>query len=182
MKVVSMAGPRTFAGIIPIVTKEGLGRRGMAFGSLLAEWQSLAGDFLGNNSVPGRLIFPRGRREGAVLHVHAYSAVTLTLQHTAPLVIERINSFFGYPAVAELKISQIQRPVPPGTPPRFRRLSVAETRAIEAAAKTVPDEALARTLTRFGISLASRIRDDTPQAPAPKPCSLTPLEKPRWKL
>ncbi len=194
-----MAGPRTFAGILPAVTSQALGRRGMAFGSLFAEWISVVGDHLGSNTIPIRIVFPRGRREDAVLYLHAYSAVALEIQHLAPQMIERINSFFGYQAVGKLKVTQIHRLPGSHAPPRFRRLSASEIAAIEAATGKIPDQDLARTLTSFGITLTARVEERPPWAPPVPPApassdpanrtqtrerywSLRPLEKPPWKL
>jgi len=105
-----VAGPRTLAGILPAITGKALGRQGMAFGSLLAEWPSIVGPRLADRTLPFRIVFPRGQREQAVLHLRVTSSMAVDIQHFAPQLIERINSFFGYQAVARLKLIHAVRP------------------------------------------------------------------------
>ncbi len=155
-----MAGPRTFAAILPAVTGKALGRRGMAFGSLLAEWPSIVGPRFAERTLPFRIVFPQGRRDEAVLHMRVAPAVALDIQHLAPQLIERINGFFGYRAVARLKLIHAIRPPASHRSPRPRTLGAAEVEAIDAATRTVPDQALGSALASFGRALAaSRGRD-----------------------
>ena len=151
-----MAGPRTLAGILPAITGKALGRQGMAFGSLLAEWPSIVGPRLADRTLPFRIVFPRGQREQAVLHLRVTSSMAVDIQHFAPQLIERINSFFGYQAVARLKLIHAVRPHRSPRGPSLRPLSAGETAAIDAAVSTLPDQALAETLARFGRTLAAR--------------------------
>ncbi len=73
-------------------------------------------------SCPERLQFGRDRNEGATLVVRAGSGFATELQHLHPIVLDRINTFFGYQAVARITI--IQGPLPTPT--------VAERRALRA--------------------------------------------------
>ena len=150
-----MAGPRTLAGILPALTGKALGRRGLAFGGLLAEWPSIVGPRLAERTAPYRIVFPHGQRENAVLHLRVATAAALDLQHLEPQVIERINSFFGYKAVARLKLIHAPMIRPRASVPRPRPLSAAETAAIDAAARTIPDADLGEALARFGRALAA---------------------------
>ena len=82
--------------------------------------------------------------------------MAVDIQHFAPQLIERINSFFGYQAVARLKLIHAVRPNRSPRGPSLRPLSAGETAAIDAAVSTLPDQALAETLARFGRTLAAR--------------------------
>ncbi|MEI6557662.1 MAG: DciA family protein [Rhodospirillaceae bacterium] len=150
-----MAGPRTFAGILPALTGKALGRRGLAFGGLLAEWPSIVGPRMADRTSPYRIVFPHGQRENAVLHLRVATAVALDIQHLEPQIIERINTFFGYKAVARLKLihATMARASRPG--PRPRPLSPAAAEAIASAAATISDEGLSQALARFGRALAT---------------------------
>ena len=146
---------RTLAGILPALTGKALGRRGLAFGGLLAEWPSIVGARLAERTAPFRIVFPHGQRENAVLHLRVATSVALDLQHLEPQIVERINGFFGYRAVAKLKLihATIGRAKPPAQRPR--PLTAAETAAIDAAAGTIPDADLGEALARFGRALAA---------------------------
>jgi len=99
-----------------------------------------------------------------VLTVHVGSASALELQHSAPQVIERINGFFGYPAVAGLRLIQAPplRPVKPRPPARLRPLATAELAALEGTVAGVGDPDLRRALVTLGRTVKAQIpgRDD----------------------
>ena len=94
-------------------------RRGLAEARLLTDWPLVIGPQLGARCQPVRLT---GGRDGTggVLTIHVGGASALELQHSAPQVLERINGFFGYPAVARLRLNsgtagapgQAARPAP----------------------------------------------------------------------
>jgi hypothetical protein len=150
-----MAPPRTLATILPALTGKTLGRRGLAFGGLLAEWPSIVGQRLADRTTPYRIAFPPGRREDAVLHLRVASSVALDIQHLEPQLIERLNSFFGYNAIARLKLIHAMplRTIHP--PPRPRPLSPTQAEAIDHAARTIADPGLSEALARFGRAIAT---------------------------
>lgn len=157
-----MNGPRRIGQTVPEVAGKALGKRGLAFGSLINDWPSIVGHQLSLRTAPDKLSFPRGKREDAVLHIRAMGAIALELQHLEPQIVERINSFFGYRAVAKIKLIHaapvtIQKPVV-----RPRDLTMDEELSVMTTAATVEDEELRATLERFGRSLLARPR------PAPR--------------
>ena len=89
-------------------------RRGLAEARLLTDWRLILGPQLGARCQPVRLSGARGAP--GVLTVHVGGASALELQHGEPQVVERINDFFGYPAVARLRLIQAP-PVRPVKPP-----------------------------------------------------------------
>ncbi len=83
-----------------------LRRHGFALADLIVKWPHIIGDRLAAICQPKRLIFPKGEKMNGVLYCQAQGAWALELQHQAPLVIQRINTFFGYNAVSRIQISQ----------------------------------------------------------------------------
>ena len=74
-------------------------------------------------SAPERIRWPRGageeaQKQGGTLVIRAAPGRALELQYEASRIISRINSFFGYGAVAEIKVMQAVEPAkpPPDTP------------------------------------------------------------------
>ncbi len=107
------AGLRALAVSLPRVTKRLFGKRGFAEGGLAADWPGIVGAELATRCRPGKLAFARAaeRREGTLtLRVEAPFATEV--QHLAPQIMERINGYFGYPAVARLRLKQV--PYSPG--------------------------------------------------------------------
>ena len=112
-----------------------------------------------------RAACPRGWRaapggRGGTLHVRVGSgALALELQHLEPVVIERINTYFGYRAVERLKLVHGPLPAPRGRAPRRRRR------------RRPRDEARAEALVA-GIEDAGA----APDAGRPRQAALRPLE------
>jgi hypothetical protein len=145
-------GPRKIAELLPAIAGQAIRRYGFAEARLLTHWRALLGETLGARTVPVRLRFPFGERQGGVLVIRASGPVALEVQHLAPQLIERLNGFFGYPAVVALRIEQ--GPVPHATP-----LSRGPEPALDAddpALKAVSDEALRQALARLKANLRTR--------------------------
>ncbi|PKU23765.1 DUF721 domain-containing protein [Telmatospirillum siberiense] len=109
------SGPRAIAETTQRLTRRSLGKRGFTEAALIAEWPTVVGSMLGNATLPLRIVFPRGQRSAGTLHVRVGSGALATqLQHQEPLVVQRINGYFGYGAIARLAITQgpvARRPV-----------------------------------------------------------------------
>jgi len=151
-----MSGPRRIGQSVPEVAGKVLGKRGLAFGALITDWPSIVGHQLSLRTAPDKLSFPRGKREEATLHIRAMGAIALELQHLEPQIIERINSFFGYRAVAKIKLIHAALPSTPSPVVRPRALTMDEEIGIATTTATVEDEELRATLERFGRSLMAR--------------------------
>ncbi|ALG72491.1 hypothetical protein VY88_32765 [Azospirillum thiophilum] len=157
-----MNGPRRIGQSVPDVAGKVLGKRGLAFGALITDWPSIVGQQLSLRTAPDKLSFPRGKREEATLHIRAMGAIALELQHLEPQIIERINGFFGYRAVARIKLIHAALPSSPSPVVRPRALTTDEEIGITATTAAVEDEELRATLERFGRSLMAR-----PKRPPP---------------
>ena len=135
--------------------------RGFATAALLAEWPSIVGAELAQFTMPDRVVWPRhrddtgetvrrqGRRdEGAVLVLRVDGPRAIEVQHRSCQILERVNSHFGYRAVAEMRILQApvtRRPAP---------AAAADRRPIDPAAlppsAAIKDGGLREALLRLG--------------------------------
>jgi hypothetical protein len=138
------AGPRAIAGTIDKLTRPALARRGLAGAAVVAEWGSIVGPAMARYTCPLRIVWPRDKAGEGTLHLRVSSSALATeLQHLQPQLLERINGFFGYCAVARLAISHgplPRRPAPPKPPPRLaspqeveRRLAAVDNPDLKAA-------------------------------------------------
>ncbi len=91
------------ASIDPLVRKRGLARA-----ELLAWWPDIVGAAYAGRTAPDRI---RWSRDGsaATLVVRCDPALALQFAHETEQVRERLNAYFGYPAVGAVRI--VQRPV-----------------------------------------------------------------------
>ncbi len=104
-------GPITIGALTERIAKPALGKRGFAGGEILARWTSIVGDDLATFAVPLEVKFPRGKNAGATLVLRISSGAAATMLHLkTPLILERINAFFGYKAID--KVQAAQGPLP----------------------------------------------------------------------
>lgn len=78
--------------------------KGFAEAEIVTRWGRIVGVDLARSTVPVRLVFPRGERRGATLHVRAESAFAPVLQQRSGVVIELVNRYLGYAAVTRLEV------------------------------------------------------------------------------
>lgn len=138
-------------------------KTGMTMG-LIAAWSDIAGSRLAGACRPERLSWPPGGRGGeaalasATLVVACDGAAALRLQHQAPELLARVNAFFGYAAVARLKI--VQKRVGEARPDRrpvLRPLEARETEDIRVMTAGIEDERLRAALAAFGAAVLGRL-------------------------
>ena len=147
---------RNIGSIMPGVTRDTLQKRGFMQGEIITRWREIVGKDLADDTSPEKLSFPRSERRAGTLQIRVAGAAALALQHEEPQVIQRINQFFGYAAVARLKL--IQAPIPKGEikPKKIlRKLDPAEMRAIEAEVELTKDPDLRDALAKFGRSVTA---------------------------
>lgn len=138
-------------------------KRGFQEAHVLAHWQEIVGAQLAEFSAPEKLVFPRGsgddggksrnaaRRSGATLTIRVDGPIAVEIRHLEPQIIERINSYYGYGAVARLKL--VQGPLPQKPLPRFRRiraLKPEERTLLTQDLEKIEEPALREALERLG--------------------------------
>lgn len=158
---------RKFSGMRPItfaldgVTKPFFRRRGFAENKILTEWNFIAGAELGKYSTPRKLNFKKDKKSDGILHVEVYdSGMATELTYMEPMLIEKISQYFGYRAVAKLKI--IQRPggLPVGNTSSYKNektvtLNNEKSVALNDMIKNIEDEELQKILKSLGGRILS---------------------------
>ena len=154
-------GLRAVSATLPKVTAKAFGKRGLAEGGLVADWAGVVGSELAAVTLPRGLRFPsREARVDGTLTLRVVSGHGLTVQHLAPLIIEKINAYMGYGAVARLSLQQgavaRRRPARKEDPPAPTREQQAALRALTAG---IEDDELRAALER--LAHAVRITEGT---------------------
>ncbi len=90
-------------------------RFGFVQSSVVSRWSEIVGERYAKVSSPESIRFPAGRKSGGVLTLLVEGAHAPLLQHLTPLIVERVNRFFGYEAVNRLAFRQ-GRPSPAPRP------------------------------------------------------------------
>lgn len=98
--------PRAVADIVPDIGQSAFRKFGFIQSSVVSRWREIVGEKYAHASAPESIRFPHGKREDGVLTVVVTGAHAPMMQHVIPTMIERVNRFFGYPAVARVVIRQ----------------------------------------------------------------------------
>lgn len=113
---------KSVGAFVPSLTRKAFEKHGFAAATLITDWREIAGAALASYTLPERLKWPRipgtgatgaesdEGRPGATLVLRVDPARALDVEYRARQIIERINAYFGYRAVAEIRL--IQAPVP----------------------------------------------------------------------
>src|SRR5262245_25224638 len=109
-------GVKAVGSFVPGLTRKAFGKYGFSAAPLATDWPTIVGPELAAYTAPERLKWPRAVeapdedadkvRTGATLVLRVDGGRSLDVQHRARQIIERINAYFGYAAVAELRIVQ----------------------------------------------------------------------------
>ncbi len=158
-------GPRSIAASAAEVTKPFFARRGFADGAIVSNWAAIIGPGLAAHSIPEKIVFAPSSRDNGTLHLRVDSgSFAIELQHLEPVLIEKINTYFGYRAVSRVRISQgptrLARKKADDSlcdETRYRRkLDANEEKKLETQLAGIDDPELYKTLERLGRSLAIR--------------------------
>ncbi len=155
-----MSKPRPIANLIPALTKDILGRKGLLFGKMLSAWRDIAGEDIAANTVPLELKYAKklDKKSQAVLHLAVRSAFALELSYQKSLLIERLNVFFGYPAIKDIKIVQ-QTNITANKKPaplKNRPLTLPEEQALDKMVAHIQENDLQIALKNLGKAITSR--------------------------
>jgi hypothetical protein len=147
-------GMRALAAEVPRIAAPALGKRGFAEAHLIAEWASIVGAELADKISPDRLSFARGERREGTLRLRVAPGLGPEVQHRTPQILERINGFFGYRAIARLMLVQ-GPPARPARalPPRPRPLAPAEREALDRRLAAIAEPQLRDALRRLGTAV-----------------------------
>jgi hypothetical protein len=93
-------------------------RFGFVQSAIVSRWGEIVGERYARVSSPESIRFPTGRKSGGVLTLLVEGAHSPLLQHLSPLIIERVNRFFGYEAVNRVVFRQGKPPARKPQPAR----------------------------------------------------------------
>jgi len=156
---------RAVGSYVPKLTRKAFEKYGFSAATLLTDWAAIVGEEMAGFTLPERLKWPRNvsigadveagaeGRSGAVLVLRVDPARALDVEYGGRQIIERINGYFGYGAIAELRLKQapLARRVKPAAPPAPAPCAAPELAAIA-------DERLRAALAKLKSGLSARAR------------------------
>ncbi len=100
-------GPaRPVAELVPQIGRAAFRRFGFVQSSVVTRWHEIVGETHAKVCQPESIRFPPGEKSDGILQLVVKPAHAPLIQHVTPEIIDRVNRFFGYKAVARVKIRQ----------------------------------------------------------------------------
>ena len=93
-------------------------RFGFVQHSIVSRWADIVGERYAKASCPESIKFPAGKKAGGVLTLMVDGAHAPLIQHLTPMIVERVNRFFGYAAINRIVFRQGRPPAPTPKPER----------------------------------------------------------------
>ncbi|MBN2675855.1 MAG: DUF721 domain-containing protein [Alphaproteobacteria bacterium] len=97
-------GPQDFSKNLGKIVQKLGGKYGFSEVDLIHNWPVIVGEKFADMALPMRLKFSQKERMGGTLFIRLKSSSLATLMsHQTPIMIEKVNTFFGYQAVAKIQ-------------------------------------------------------------------------------
>lgn len=138
-------------------------KRGLAEARIVTDWPKIVGAQVAACTCPERLAPGADGIEGT-LHIRVAGGWATELQHLEPVFVEKVNTYFGYKAVARMRLRQGPLPESYALDKRAAGAELstesppldASIRAeIETRTAAVDDPEIREALAAFGAALAS---------------------------
>ena len=97
---------RAVSDLMPEIGRAAFRRFGFVQSSVVSRWDEIVGARYAAVSAPEAIRFPVGKKAEGTLELVVEGAHAPMMQHVVPEIIERVNRFFGYAAVARIKVRQ----------------------------------------------------------------------------
>lgn len=98
--------PRAAAELVADVGGQSFRRFGFVQGSIVSRWSEIVGERYAKVSAPESIRFPAGKKAGGVLTLLVDGAHAPLIQHLTPMIVERVNRFFGHAAIDRIVFRQ----------------------------------------------------------------------------
>jgi hypothetical protein len=145
---------------MPEVGRTAFRRFGFVQSSVVTRWPEIVGPRHARVCAPESIRFPPGGKSDGILQLVVVPAHAPIIQHVIPEIIERVNRFFGYNAVAKVKLRQgeVKAPAassPKAAPPSLRPVPIELGESL----RDIGDPELREVLESLARSMNARNKD-----------------------
>lgn len=153
--------PRPIAELMPEVGRTAFRRFGFIQSSVVTRWPEIVGPAHARVCAPESIRFPPGEKSDGILQLVVVPAHAPFITHVVPEIIERVNRFFGYRAVARVKLRQGAVKPPqvaarPAAPPSLKPIPV----ELGDSLRDIGDPELRAVLESLARSLGTKEEDN----------------------
>ncbi|MDX9689066.1 MAG: DUF721 domain-containing protein [Proteobacteria bacterium] len=157
--------PRPLASSIDSVARTAVGKEWALYATLIEHWSEIVGADYAQKTKPVKISFPKGKKAGENWARHKQTGGTLLIRlphglrmefsFLIPQMLQRINAFFGYPAIATLQFDSYyeKASVPPPPPAQEKTLTDREKSLLKEQLKDIDNNELREALERLGESV-----------------------------
>jgi hypothetical protein len=151
------SNPRPLAEVLRKTLTDAFAKQGFAAVELVARWREIVGAEIAAHSEPEKIQWPRTPQartapEPGTLLLRVEGPAAVEIQHLSDVIVERVNQFFGWQAIAGVRLRQA---------PLSRRAGPRQAPAPDPAAMTriaaslpeIADEKLRLALARLGAAM-----------------------------
>lgn len=148
---------------------QSLKAKGFASADVIMAWPDIVGERLAAFTQPLKLDWPRKRASydpeerpsPAALIIRVESAFALDVQHLAPVIIEKVNTYFGWRCVGKLVLKQGPVHKNVAETPQAKPLTEQEKLRVNEAVLSVEDAPLREALIRLGTNILTTNKRDS---------------------
>lgn len=132
-------------------------KSGFVKASLVIDWDKIVGPKFSQFCEAVRVNFPQGKKNQGSLYIRVPSAMATHIAFLEPEILEKVNRYYGYPAISRVIIQQgpvMRKSSPP--PKTSPSLTQEKREEILNLVSEVGDESLQKALERLGSSIFER--------------------------
>lgn len=134
----------------PIFSKQGFSQ-----GRIITDWPEIVGEKIASYGVPEKITFPFQKKSGGTLHIMASGSGGMMFQYQSALIIERINTYFGYNAVAKIQLHNTPMAAPEASKPKPTPVDERLEKKARKDLKSLEEGALKEALLHLNTSILS---------------------------
>jgi len=146
---------RPLADILRNTIKDAFAKQGFAATELVTRWPEIVGPEISAHCEPEKIQWPRpyggDDQQPGTLVLRVEGPTAIEIQHLSKIILERVNRFFGWQAVNDLRLRQAplsrrEKPKPPA-------MDHEAAERIASSLTEINDEKLRQALARLGAAI-----------------------------
>jgi len=146
---------RPLADVLRNTIKDAFAKQGFAATELVTRWPEIVGPEISAHCEPEKIHWPRpygsDDQQPGTLVLRVEGPTAIEIQHLSTIILERVNRFFGWQAVTDLRLRQAplgrrEKPKPPA-------MDHEAAERIASSLTDISDEKLRQALARLGAAI-----------------------------
>lgn len=148
---------------MPGILEPVIARRSGMSHDLIAGWEDIVGPDYASVTRPEKILWPKQASDvdafqPGTLIVACDGSKAVFFQHESDQIIERLNHFFGFQAIAKIRINQKPVKIPARKARPAPELNESETERLEKVTDRITDPELKKRIAAFGKGVIQRQR------------------------